>query len=49
MGMFSIDENPAYQDLVDIIEGIRRAVYDKDYTDEEKLFVIRQILFERWD
>lgn len=37
------------EDLIDIIEGIKMAVYDKDYTDEEKLFVIRQIFFERWD
>lgn len=37
------------EDLIDIIEGIKKAVYDKDYTDEEKLFVIRQILFELWD
>ena len=37
------------EDLVDIIEGIKKAVYDEDYTDAEKLFVIRQIFFELWD
>ena len=38
-----------YEDLVEIIEGIEKAVRDEDYTDEEKLFVIRQILFTRWE
>lgn len=44
MGIFSIDENPAYSEVESKLIKIKNIIQDKDLTDRNKIFLIKKIL-----